>query len=67
MGEYLSAPHGGAPLQESPENLDFEYRKEGFVKEDQYEAAKRDALQVLKEGYHLGGRIKWKREDLYDR
>lgn len=36
-------------------------------KEDQYEAARRNALQALKEGFHLGGRINWKREDLYDR
>ena len=32
-----------------------------------YETAKRSALQVLKKGYHLGGKITWKREDLYDR
>lgn len=36
-------------------------------KEDQYEAARRNALQALKEGFHLGGRINWKRENLYDR
>jgi len=33
----------------------------------QYETAKRSALQTLKRGYHLGGKITWKREDLYDR
>jgi hypothetical protein len=32
-----------------------------------YETAKRSALQALKKGYHLGGKITWKREDLYDR
>jgi len=32
-----------------------------------YETAKRSALQILKKGYHLGGKITWKREDLYDR
>ena len=32
-----------------------------------YETAKRSALQTLKKGYHLGGKITWKREDLYDR
>jgi len=34
---------------------------------DHYEAAKRHALQVLEEGLHLGGRITWTREDLYER
>ena len=33
---------------------------------EQYETAKRSALQVLRKGYHLGGKITWKREDLYD-
>jgi hypothetical protein len=32
-----------------------------------YEAAKRSALQSLKKGIHLSGRITWKREDLYER
>jgi len=32
-----------------------------------YETAKRSALQTLKKAYHLGGKITWKREDLYDR
>jgi hypothetical protein len=32
-----------------------------------YETAKRSALQILKKGYHLGGKITWKRQDLYDR
>ncbi|MFC1824084.1 DUF6364 family protein [Thermodesulfobacteriota bacterium] len=41
--------------------------REIVEKEDQYEAAKRGAMQVLKEGFHLGGRIDWKREDLYER
>jgi len=35
--------------------------------DDRYEAAKRHALQVLEEGLHLGGRITWTREDLYER
>ena len=34
---------------------------------EQYETAKRSALQTLKKGYHLGGKITWKREDLYGR
>lgn len=33
----------------------------------QYEAAKRSALQTLKKGFRLGGKITWKREDLYER
>jgi hypothetical protein len=36
-------------------------------KEDHYEAAKRNALNTLKKGFRLGGRMKWKREDLYER
>jgi hypothetical protein len=35
--------------------------------DDRYEAAKRSALQRLKKGVHLGGRITWKREDLHER
>ena len=34
---------------------------------EQYETAKRSALQSLEKGYHLGGKITWKREDLHDR
>jgi hypothetical protein len=34
---------------------------------EQHETAKRSALQTLEKGYHLGGKITWKREDLYDR
>ena len=41
--------------------------KEIVEREEQYEAAKRGAMQALKEGFHLGGRIDWKREDLYER
>ena len=35
--------------------------------DDHYEAAKRSAFQLLKKGLHLGGRVTWKREDLYER
>ncbi len=41
--------------------------KQVVYKEDQYEAAKRSASQILEKGFHLGGQIRWKREDLYDR
>jgi len=35
--------------------------------DERYEAAKRSALQLLKKGVRLGGKITWKREDLYER
>ncbi|MBU4319245.1 MAG: hypothetical protein KKF30_18455 [Proteobacteria bacterium] len=40
--------------------------KEMTEKEQAYEAAKRKALQHLQKGYHLGGKIEWTREALYD-
>jgi hypothetical protein len=40
----------------------------GMVENDErYEAAKRSALQQLKKGIRLGGKITWNREDLYER
>ena len=36
-------------------------------KEEQYQASKRRALHALKKGFHLGGKITWRREDLYER
>jgi predicted transcriptional regulator len=36
-------------------------------KEDFYEAAKRNGLATMKEGFHLGGERTWGREDLYER
>jgi hypothetical protein len=36
-------------------------------KEECYEAAKRSAFQLLSKGLHLGGKITWEREDLYER
>jgi hypothetical protein len=41
--------------------------KDMVYQEDRYEAAMRNALSTLKKGCHLGGRISWKREDLYER
>ena len=41
--------------------------KQIIDKEEQYEAAKRSALHTLKKGFHLGGSITWRREDLYER
>jgi hypothetical protein len=40
--------------------------KEIVEREAEYEAAKKKALQNMKKGYHLGGNITWKREDLYE-
>lgn len=44
-----------------------ELLKNMVVNEERYEAAKRSALQLLKKPVHLGGKISWKREDLYER
>ena len=44
-----------------------EQLKQIVDREEQYEAAKRSALQTLKKGFRLGGKITWKREDLYGR
>lgn len=41
--------------------------KEMIDKEEQYQASKRRALNALKKGFHLGGKITWRREDLYER
>lgn len=38
-----------------------------IASQDQYEAAKRSALQELRKGFHLGGKIGWTREELYER
>jgi len=35
--------------------------------DDQYEAAKRNALHLLNKGMRLGGKITWRREELYER
>ena len=41
--------------------------KEMIDKEEQYQVARRKALHALKKGFHLGGKITWRREDLYER
>jgi hypothetical protein len=41
--------------------------KEMIDKEEQYQAARRKALHALKKGFHLGGKITWRREDLHER
>ncbi len=35
--------------------------------DDQYESAKKRALVILKKGFHLGGHIPAKREELHER
>ena len=35
--------------------------------DDRYQACKRMAIQMMTEGFHLGGNIDLKRDDLYDR
>jgi hypothetical protein len=35
--------------------------------DDQYDLAKKRALTILKQGFHLGGRIIAKREELHER
>jgi antitoxin component of RelBE/YafQ-DinJ toxin-antitoxin module len=40
--------------------------KEIVDRDAEYEAAKKKALQNMKKGYHLGGNITWKRENLYE-
>jgi hypothetical protein len=44
-----------------------EQLKQIIDREEEYEAAKRSALQTLKKGFRLGGKITWEREDLYER
>jgi hypothetical protein len=41
--------------------------RQAVEEEDLYEASKRSALITLKKGFHLGGRMDWKREDLHER
>ena len=41
--------------------------KEITEKEERYEAARKKALQDLNKGFHMGGKINWRREDLYER
>ncbi len=41
--------------------------KDVIYQHERYEASKRSALEIMRKGMHLGGRINWKREDLYER
>jgi hypothetical protein len=44
-----------------------DHLKQIVDKEEQHETAKQSALHTLKKGFHLGGKINWRREDLYGR
>lgn len=44
-----------------------DHLKQTIGREKHYEAAKRSALHALKNGFHLGGKITWRREGLYER
>jgi hypothetical protein len=44
-----------------------DYLKQIVEADDYYEQAKRKALSFLDKGYHLGGAITYKREDLHER
>ena len=41
--------------------------KDVVYQHERYEASKRSALEIMRKGMHLGGRINWKREDLHER
>lgn len=41
--------------------------KQIIDREEHYEAVKRRALHALAKGFHLGGKITWRREGLYER
>ncbi len=34
---------------------------------ERFEASRRNAIAILKKSYNLGGQIRWKRKDLYER
>jgi hypothetical protein len=61
-GKLIAAQHDTSISKMLSEQV-----KQIIDKEEQYQAAKRSALQTLKEGFHLGGRITWRRKDFYGR
>ena len=61
-GELIAAQKGTSLSKMLSEHL-----KQIIHREKHYEAAKRSALHTLKRGFNLGGRISWRREDLYGR
>jgi predicted transcriptional regulator len=56
-----------AKMDTSVSRLLAESLKRSVDHEDFYEAAKRNALHALKKGFHSGGRIDWKRHEVYER
>jgi len=56
-----------AQNQTSVSKMLSEHLKQIVDREEQYEASKRSALHALKNGFHLGGKITWRREELYER
>lgn len=41
--------------------------KQDLINDDAYERAREQALELLEQGFHLGGRIRVMREELHDR
>ena len=41
--------------------------KQMIDKEEQYQAAKQRALHAIRKGFHLGGNVTWRRENLHER
>jgi hypothetical protein len=44
-----------------------DFLKQILEEEDFYEQSKRKALNILKKGFHFGGRITYAREELHER
>lgn len=44
-----------------------DFLKQIVEEDDYYEQCKRKALNILKKGYHLGGKITYSREELHER
>lgn len=60
-GKLIAAQNGTSISKMLSDQL-----KQIIDREEQYETAKRSALHALGRGFHLGGKITWKREDLYE-
>ena len=60
-GKLIAAQNGTSISKMLSDQL-----KQIIDREEEYETAKRSALHALEKGFHLGGKITWKREDLYE-